>query len=172
MRRLCGAAAVLLATVLLGCDEAGTNPCRDSDRRPYSAPTAIGALYDSCFTESGVFRGGGEVDGVLYVETHYLPSISGIEKLVLTSIRPDPLVGEDRVDLFFTGSLESDVDPGIAGQTHWKVRIHRGRVAACSTCVDGCGLVPRILLQSEAGQLEFVRDQEDTIQVQLEFKRR
>ena len=154
-----------------GCDRAGTNPCNGSSNQPYSAPTLVGALYDSCFTSGGGFRDG-KVGLMLYLDTGNLPSDNGnIPWLTVSSQPIHGVAGRDRLGIRFTGSLPGDIDPGIRLESGWKLVLTEGQAVQCSSCVNQCGLVPIVQVEANVNDMQFIRDAHDTLGVYLHFRR-
>ncbi len=144
------------------------DPC--SDRHPYSARTLLGALYDSCFGPAATFDRGGTAGFLLYLDTYNLPSRNGgVRKLILSSLPTAPGAGLDQIDLFFTGGLPAEIDPGILDEHGWKLRLEGADVVLCTSCVDLCGQVPILLLRGGLDRAEFVRDPADSLDAHLRF---
>ncbi len=156
----------------LSCGDHAQDPCADPAHLPYAAPTLIGALYDSCFSIDGASFRPGSVDLLLYLDTGNLPSDNaGNPWLTVSSVPIHGVAGPDRLGLKLNGPLPSEVDPGIRGQSGWKVRLASGLADQCSTCVTSCGLVPIVDVLADVGDLEFLHDEADSMALFLRYHR-
>ncbi|MFO7654125.1 MAG: hypothetical protein R6X25_09920 [Candidatus Krumholzibacteriia bacterium] len=113
-------------------------------------------------------------DAFLYLDTGNLPGENPGQptKLVLSGQPTAPLARGDRIEFHFEGELDPAIDPGLAGQRGWKVKITGIRIEYCDVCYTEFGLADVIYLRGDLADLEFVadpRDERDTyISVQLD----
>ena len=156
-----------LAFLSGGCDkEHPSDPCAGGLPH-YSAPTLIGALYDSYFSGNTDWEGS-SVDALLYLDTGSLPSrLSHFPKLILSSLPTTPAAGADRIEFGFRRTLPDSVDPGLVDQLGWKVRLSSVTLRRCETCYTNCGLAPILLLLGDLDSIQCIYDPTDTLQVYI-----
>ena len=147
----------MLLVVLAGCSD-------DEPASPYvPPPNPVTDFVDYCYGPD-VDVEALSVDARLVFDTLNLPTANaGINKLVLGVDPASPFGHPPFLEFFFAETLDESIDPGLAMERGWKVRLQGVSAEKCAVCYTDNGLARVISLHGSIENVVFEYDPQDTL---------